>query len=90
MTGEPREYVKTGSSGARRIQAFCPECGSQIYSTSVGAGPKRYNIRTGTVRQRERLVPVAQQWTRSEQSWLHGLSSLPKFERAFAPDRSKV
>ena len=30
--GQPKIYVKTGESGARRAQAFCPECGTRIYA----------------------------------------------------------
>lgn len=82
LTGEPRRYIKTGSSGARRIQAFCPECGSQIYSTSVGDGPKVYNLRTGTIRQRAALAPKSQMWFRSAQSWVDDLPSVPKIQEA--------
>ena len=81
LAGDPREYVKVGSSGARRIQAFCPECGSQIYSTSVGDGPKAYNLRTGTIRQREALVPRSQIWFRSAQPWVDDLPSVPKIQK---------
>ena len=65
LTGKPKEYVKMGGSGSPRIQAFCPDCGTQIYSTSVGDGPKVYNIRTGTIRQRDKLIPMRQAWNRS-------------------------
>lgn len=82
LTGEPKEYIKIGTSGAQRIQAFCPDCGSQIYSTSVEDGPKVYNIRTGTIRQREKLTPARQMWFRSAQHWLDDLPSIPKFEKA--------
>ena len=81
LAGEPSEYVKVGSSGARRIQAFCPECGSQIYSTSAGDGPKVYNLRTGTIRQREALVPRNQIWSRSAQPWVDDLPSIPKIQK---------
>src|SRR5207245_1799285 len=37
-SGEPKIYVKTGESGTQRPQAFCPECGTPIYSASVGDG----------------------------------------------------
>jgi hypothetical protein len=40
LSGEPKTYVKTGDSGKEREQTFCPDCGSPIYSTSVGEGPK--------------------------------------------------
>jgi hypothetical protein len=30
LTGELKIYVKTGESGTKRPQAFCPECGTPI------------------------------------------------------------
>ena len=68
--GEPRIYVKTAESGAARAQAFCADCGSPLYATSVGEGPKTYSIRAGTARQRDELVPRRQIWHRSALSWL--------------------
>jgi hypothetical protein len=82
LTGEPKIYVKTGESGAKRAQAFCARCGSPIYATAAeGAGPKVYNIRVGTVRQRNQLVPKVQIWCRSEQQWLPDLSAIRKLEK---------
>lgn len=80
-SGEPRVYIKTGDSGNRREQSFCPECGSPFYATSVGDGPKYYGIRLGTVNQRDTLQPKKQIWCRSAQGWLHDLASLPKVEK---------
>ena len=31
ITGQAKIYVKTAESGAKRAQAFCPECGTPIY-----------------------------------------------------------
>jgi hypothetical protein len=81
LSGEPKVYVKTGESGAKRAQAFCAECGSAIYATSVGEGPKVYNIRLGTVRQRAELMPKKQVWFRSALSWLPEIDSIPKVEK---------
>jgi len=72
--GTPKVYVKTAESGARRAQAFCAECGSHLYATSAGEGPKVYGIRAGTARQREQLVPRREIWHRSALPWL------PRFE----------
>src|SRR4029453_2658380 len=47
-SGQPKIYVKTAESGAARAQGFCADCGSPLYTTSVGEGPKIYGIRTGT------------------------------------------
>lgn len=76
LSGEPKIYVKTAESGRKRAQAFCGDCGSPIYATSVGEGPKIFGIRTGTARQRQELVPKRQFWRRSALGWLGGLASL--------------
>lgn len=80
-SGEPKVYVKTAESGAKRQQAFCPQCGTPIYSISEDAVPKIHGIRVGTIRQRDQLVPKRQIWSRSEQHWLAGLGSVQKLDR---------
>ncbi len=80
-SGEPKIYVKTGESGVKRQQAFCPECGSPIFSTTVDDGPKVHSIRVGTLRQRDQFAPKAQGWFRSAQKWVGDLDSIPKFEK---------
>ena len=77
LTGQPKIYVKTAESGNKRAQAFCPECGSPIYATSV-TDPKVYGLRIGTIRQRAELRPKAQGWCRSAQDWVTDLSSMPQ------------
>ena len=42
LTGTPATYVKTADSGRKREQAFCRDCGSPIWSTSVGEGPRHH------------------------------------------------
>ncbi|MDH3242599.1 MAG: GFA family protein [Alphaproteobacteria bacterium] len=76
-SGTLKTYVKTAESGNPRAQVFCPECGSHIYATSVGDGPKVLGIRVGTVHQRDQLPPKRQVWTRSAQHWLHDLDQVP-------------
>ena len=76
-TGEPKVYVKTGDSGNKREQTFCANCGSPIYSTSVGNGPKVYGIRLGTVDQRNLITPNKQKWFGSSHSWTQEIRSLP-------------
>jgi len=80
LSGEPKVYVKVGDSGKARQQAFCGNCGSAIYATSVGDGPKVYAIRLGTARQRDRLVPKVQYWSRSALPWLSELDAVPRVE----------
>jgi hypothetical protein len=78
LTGQPKIYVKTAASGAKRNQAFCPECGTPIYS-SAPYDPQVFSIRAGTVRQRNALVPRRQIWSRSSQAWLTDLGSIERF-----------
>lgn len=81
LSGSPKTYVKTGENGARRAQVFCAECGSQIYATAAdGDGPRIFNLRTGTIDQRNRLAPRSQIWRRSAQPWLGEIGSLPARE----------
>ena len=80
LSGVLKTYVKTAESGARRAQVFCPECGTHIYSTSTGDGPKMFRIRVPTARQCDALPPKRQGWYRSAQKWLADLDSIPRRE----------
>lgn len=80
LSGQPKTYVKTGDSGRKRAQTFCPECGSPLYATGVGDDTKFFNIRLGTARQRDQLPPKKQLWCRSAQPWLGDMDGAPKVE----------
>lgn len=85
--GKLKMYVKTGESGTERPQSFCPKCGTPIYSTTVGEGPKVHSLRLGTVRQRDKFTPKLQLWSRSAQHWVNDIGSIPQIEKqpAFTP-----
>ena len=85
LSGKPKEYLKTADSGAVRPQAFCPQCGTALYSTSVGDDPKPYNIRVGVLRQRYELVPRRQLFVLSQQTWVYDLTSMQKFDKMPPP-----
>jgi hypothetical protein len=81
VTGEPTIHVKTAESGNKRAQAFCPKCGSPIYSTTPGDGPQAsYMLRVGILRQRDQLTPRRQIWFRSARNWVTGLAGIPRDE----------
>jgi hypothetical protein len=84
-SGKPSQYRKTSDSGVVRPQAFCPLCGTAIYSTTVGDDPKAYNVRLGALRQRYELVPRRQIFARSQQAWVNDLNAIPKFEKIPPP-----
>jgi hypothetical protein len=78
--GQPKIYVKTAESGAKRAQAFCPECGTPIYA-AAGSDPQVFNIRVGTARQRAELRPKTQGWYRSARDWVNDLQSVKQFAK---------
>ena len=80
LTGKPKIYVKTAESGGKRAQAFCPECGTSIYSSAV-EDPQVFNIRLGTARQRREIQPKSQGWFRSSHPWVLNLSSIQQFAK---------
>ena len=83
MTGEPAIYVKTSAdSGRPRAQGFCPKCGTHIFSTDPGDGPKQsYMIRVGILRQRDQLTPQRQIWFSSARSWIKDIAAIPSEDK---------
>jgi hypothetical protein len=69
ITGEPKIYVKITESGRKRVQSFCRDCGTPIYSADV-TDPQMFIIRVGTVHQRAELPPKLQLWCRSALGWV--------------------
>jgi len=80
LRGEPRIYVKTADSGARRAHAFCPDCGTPIYATAL-TNPTSYSLRIGTIKQRAELRPSRQIWCRSVLPWSMDLTGIEKLDR---------
>lgn len=78
---KPKKYVKTAESGNRRVQAFCEDCGTPIYSSDDVEKPTGYALRVGCIHQRDELKPKAAMWCQSEQTWLEDLTELPRFEK---------
>ena len=81
LSGKPKTYIKIAESGGKRAQGFCPDCGTHIFATSVGSGPKIFRIRTPTSNQLDQLTPKSQGWFRSAQSWVTKLRSIHSREK---------
>ncbi len=75
--GKPTIYVKVGDNGARRAQAFCPNCGSPLY-TYAADDPKIYGLRVGCIAEREALIPRRQKWCSSALRWTESLAAMPQ------------
>jgi hypothetical protein len=80
MSGTPATYLKTAESGNKRVQAFCPQCGTPIYSSAT-VDPPMYSLRVGTLDERAQLPPQRQIWCRSALDWAMDIHELPKVER---------
>jgi len=77
LAGRPKVYVKTADSGNKRAQAFCPECGTPIYSAPPSDAVVHF-LRVGSIRQRAQLPPKAQGWCRSALGWVSDLKDVPQ------------
>ena len=80
LTGKPRQYIKVADSGARRVHAFCGNCGSPVYS-SAEHNPKSYTLRLGALSAPDALGrPAHQIWTKRRLSWVPPLQGVPEQE----------
>src|SRR5262245_38724043 len=80
LAGRPTVYVKTADSGHRRNLAFCPTCGTAIYSAPADSSSQFFGLRAGTLRQYRDLVPMHQVWFRSALPWLEHLAEIPRHD----------
>ena len=76
LAGTPKTYLKTAESGAKRLQAFCQNCGTSIYATTE-VDQKVFGLRVGALEQRQQLVPQKQIWCDSAMPWLGTITGLP-------------
>ena len=76
LKGTPKAYVKTAESGNRRVQAFCGDCGSPLYSADA-VGAKVYMLRIGVMAERASLPPQRQIWCESALPWTVDLLDVP-------------
>jgi hypothetical protein len=79
VSGEPCIYIKVGDAGSRRAQAFCPNCGSPLYTFDADR-PKIYGLRVGCIEERATLVPKNQKWCRSALKWTENLAAMERRE----------
>ncbi|VXC71121.1 conserved hypothetical protein [Pseudomonas sp. 8Z] len=75
LTGTPKIYVKVTESGSRRAQAFCGECGSQLFTYDAD-NPVAYILRVGVLDERQQLPPTWQKWCEAALPWTQDISGL--------------
>ncbi len=80
LRGTPRIYLKIADSGARRIHAFCADCGGPVYACAEQS-PQSYSLRVGALKQRYELnAPMRQIWTRRRFRWLPPIEGAQEFD----------
>ncbi len=77
LSGQPKTYIKTAESGARRAHAFCPDRGAPVYSSALENTPS-YSLRLGCLTQRSQLMPAKQNWCDSALPWVMHMDVLEK------------
>ena len=55
ITGTPKEFVKIGDNGNKRIQSFCGKCRPHLFATDLNKSI--FNIKVGFLNQRDDLMP---------------------------------
>ena len=80
-SGKEKIYIKTAEDGSKRAQAFCPECGTPIYSAPIGQSESNFiGIRIGAIKEKSQLIPSKQIWCRSALNWTDNISNIENFE----------
>ena len=80
LRGSPKTYIKTAESGTKRVHAFCPECGSPVYSSAI-SDPPFYSLRVGCLAQRDQLPPGRQIWCQSALHWSGNVENVARVQR---------
>lgn len=81
VVGELTWYENVADSGNTTRRAFCPRCGSHIFTKGSGA-PDVCGVRVSVLDDSNAFPPQAVIWTDSAPSWAVFDSGLPHFPKA--------
>lgn len=87
--GELTWYESTADSGNTTWRAFCPSCGSHIFTKGSGA-PQFCGIRVSVLDDSELAPPQAVIWTDSAPSWAVIDHRLPNHPKAPSPPPART
>jgi hypothetical protein len=77
LLGTPSLCVKVADSSARRTQAFCPNCGSPLYTYDAD-NPGTLGLGVGCIDERASLIPGKEKWCASALPWTENLAGLER------------
>ena len=79
ISGEYSTYEKSGSDGSQVIRAFCPECGSQMF-TFVREKRGFLFVKAGTLDSSDWIKPIASCWSSSASQWARPDKNIDSYE----------
>ncbi|MGH6785779.1 MAG: GFA family protein [Novosphingobium sp.] len=82
--GELSWYESTAASGNTTWRAFCPTCGSHVFTKGSGA-PQLCGVRVSMFDDSDLIAPQAVIWTESAPKWAAFDPNLPHFPKAPPP-----
>lgn len=68
MSGQPKVFADTADSGNKLFRAFCPDCGSPIYSQREKT-PEMMIVKVGSLDDSNAMKLVMHIWTKSARPW---------------------
>lgn len=88
ISGAAKVFEKPADSGNIVGRAFCPECGSSVYSVNSGF-PDLIFLRASSLDDPDIFKPQMVVYTRNAPAWDHMAPDLPKFDTQ-PPDVGKL
>src|SRR5262245_4963231 len=79
LSGTPRGFHYVANSGKGLDRNFCPECGSRVFTSNLGAFPGLVFVQLGSLDRPELIAPKLEMFTRRRLKWNKPLD-LPQFE----------
>ena len=89
QTGELTWYESVADSGNTTYRAFCPRCGSHVFTKGSGAA-HLCGVRVSILDDSNSVAPQAVIWTDSAPSWAAIDPTLPNFPKAPPPPPPKA
>jgi hypothetical protein len=78
--GDASQWNLVGDGGTVKTRAFCPTCGSPVYTTFPDI-PDFFVVRAGSLDDPTRYRPQLISWGASGQAWDQTDPALPKFDK---------
>ncbi len=69
-SGQPKVYEDTADSGNMLYRAFCPDCGSSLYSQRE-KNPEMMIVKVGSLDNSDGMKLIMNIWVKSARSWSH-------------------